>query len=398
MTEPTIIVVVPWYGTDIPGGSETHARRLSEELVCAGHRLEVWSTCVRDFRSDWNHDFHDPGVTIENGVTVRRFPIRLRNTSAFDAVNAKLMQSVPISAREEDTYLAETIRSDALCQAIREAPSANTYLFMPYMFGTTYWGLQEHPVNSILIPCLHNESYAYLSSFRDMYYLASVILCNTVEELDLLVQVAGKDILGRARVLGEGVDPPRPDLATRFAISMIDSSPYLLCAGRKEAGKGTPDLVAMFASYKRSSPGPLKLLLAGPGELALPHDAETLGIRDMGYLSKPDLHTAMANAIALCQPSLNESFSIVMMESWLSGRPVLVDGRCDVTRRHCERSNGGLWYTTQGEFNEVIRYLTTNNTEASRMGANGGYYAAANYSWPWIIFCFRNFLFSSSRL
>lgn len=384
MTEPTIVVVVPWYGTDIPGGAEAYARRLSEELVRAGQRLEVWTTCVRDFRSDWNHDFHKPGTTTENSVTVRRFPVRKRNTSAFDAVNAKLMRNIEISPAEEQTFLEENIRSDALCDAISNAHAEEVFLFLPYMFGTTYWGMKARPRLSILQPCLHDESYAYLSTFKQMYRNAAMILCNSIEERDLLRSIVGEEVAARAIVTGIGVDQPTTKASPGIEAILDSANPYILYAGRKEPGKGTPDLVAMFASYKRLSPGPLGLVLAGPGEVALPPDAETLGIRDVGYLSKPDLHTAMANAVALCQPSRNESFSIVMMESWLSGRPVLVDGRCEVTRRHCERSNGGLWYTTQTEFNEVIRYLTTNDTEASRMGTNGASYAAINYSWSTI--------------
>ena len=52
----------------------------------------------------------------------------------------------------------------------------------------------------------------------------------------------------------------------------------------------------------------------------------------------------MAAASLLCQPSHNESFSLVIMESWLCGRPVLVSSQCAVTKDFAKRSNGGLYF------------------------------------------------------
>ena len=45
----------------------------------------------------------------------------------------------------------------------------------------------------------------------------------------------------------------------------------------------------------------------------------------------------MAAASLLCQPSHNESFSLVIMESWLCGRPVLVSSQCAVTKDFAKR-------------------------------------------------------------
>lgn len=393
MTDPKLVIVVPWYGADIPGGSEAHARRLSEELTRTGAPVEVWSTCVRDFRSDWNHDFHTPGTTVENGVTVRRFRVRQRDTGAFDRVNAKLMRGIAPTTEEELTFLEENIRSDELCDAIRNASNMDRFLFLPYMFGTTFWGIRIRPAQSILQPCLHDESYAYLSSFRKMVADAHMIFCNTTEERALVRKIAGDDAASRVHIVGIGVDVPSADIRSSFFGEPIASAaPFLLYAGRKEEGKGVRELVELFASWKRRSSASLNLILAGPGEVPLPPDAQTLGIRDVGYLSKPDLHAAMARATALCQPSRNESFSIVMMESWLSGRSVIVDGRCEVTRGHCERSNGGLWYESQAEFNCVLDYVASEVDSVSRMGANGCQYVKANYSWEMIIARLRSLL------
>ena len=49
-----IAFVAPWYGEKISGGAETLLRELVHHLQDAGVKLEVLTTCVESFRSDWN--------------------------------------------------------------------------------------------------------------------------------------------------------------------------------------------------------------------------------------------------------------------------------------------------------------------------------------------------------
>ena len=49
-------------------------------------------------------------------------------------------------------------------------------------------------------------------------------------------------------------------------------------------------------------------------------------------------------------PSPFESLSMVALEAWALGKPVLANGACDVLRGQTLRSNGGLTYDT---FDEV---------------------------------------------
>ena len=45
-------------------------------------------------------------------------------------------------------------------------------------------------------------------------------------------------------------------------------------------------------------------------------------------------------------PSYFESLSMVALEAWALGRPVLANGRCDVLKGQCIRSDAGLYYET----------------------------------------------------
>jgi glycosyltransferase involved in cell wall biosynthesis len=108
-------------------------------------------------------------------------------------------------------------------------------------------------------------------------------------------------------------------------------------------------------------------------------------MRDLGFVSVQDKRDAMAAAAVFCQPSVNESFSIVLMESWLTGTPALVHGACAVTVEHCRRSNGGLYCVNSAEFAATLDYLAAHPQTAQRMGELGRDYVLANYTWPTIV-------------
>ena len=95
--------------------------------------------------------------------------------------------------------------------------------------------------------------------------------------------------------------------------------------------------------------------------------------------------SACAGALAVCQPSVNESFSIVLMESWLQETPALVNRRCAVTRHHVTLSNGGLYFDDPIEFAAEVDYLRRHPKERREMGRQGRAYVLDNYSWPVVL-------------
>ena len=89
-----IAFVVPWYGEKIPGGAEMETRGIISHLNSSGDEVEVLTTCVKEFSSNWNTDYYRPGKYIVNGVTVRRFRVRKRNTDDFDLINGTQKKKV----------------------------------------------------------------------------------------------------------------------------------------------------------------------------------------------------------------------------------------------------------------------------------------------------------------
>ena len=68
------------------------------------------------------------------------------------------------------------------------------------------------------------------------------------------------------------------------------------------------------------------------------------------------------------------------MESWLCGRPVLVNGKCDVLTGQCKRSNGGLWYENYDEFEVCLDFILANENISRKMAEKGKQYTNDNYN------------------
>ena len=103
-------------------------------------------------------------------------------------------------------------------------------------------------------------------------------------------------------------------------------------------------------------------------------------IVSLGFL-RDDPYDWMARARALVLPSTMESLSLVLLESLGLGVPVLINGDCDVTRGHCWRSNGGLYYHNYEEFAAALSLLLRRPELRDQIGLQGQAYVQQNYAW-----------------
>ena len=115
-----IAFVVPWYGDKIPGGAETETRNIVKNLTKKEIEVEILTTCVEKFSSDWNKNYYKEGNYEESGIKIKRFKVRKRDNKKFDNVNALLMQGIRISFEEEQIFFEEMIRSTNLEKYIEE--------------------------------------------------------------------------------------------------------------------------------------------------------------------------------------------------------------------------------------------------------------------------------------
>jgi hypothetical protein len=149
--------------------------------------------------------------------------------------------------------------------------------------------------------------------------------------------------------------------------------------GRIDQNKGCRQLFDFFRRYRDESGSELQLLLVGRAVLPIPDDP---GIRHLGFLDDQQKWDALAGCELMFMPSPFESLSMVTLEAWALGRPVLANARCDVLKGQCMRSNAGLYYDGEPEFVEALLAIEHNRWIAGALGRNGRRFFREHYDWP----------------
>ncbi len=360
------------------GGAETLLKALARQAVTTGHHVTFLTTCAQNHFT-WANEL-PPGPRRIDNLDVIFFPVDAnRDTQAFLRVQEAISRRTAFTEADEQTWLKNSVNSSALCAYLQAQRDAFDWIVMgPYLFGLVYFASRLAPSKTLLVPCLHDEGFAYTHSFREMFRNVVGCLFNSEPERALARRLYDLPESCGA-VVGMGLDPFEAAPGV-FARNHGITAPYVLYAGRREDGKGTPLLLDYLTIFRRRTGKDIKLVMAGTGELRPPAELQP-HLLDVGFLSEAEKHAAMAGAVAFCHPSINESFGIVILESWLAGTPVLVHARCLVNREHCLKSNGGLWFRIYPEFEEALLTLLQQESLRRSMGAAGRAYVLHEYGW-----------------
>ena len=376
--------VVPRYGPSIIGGAETAARLLAEHLVEQKRwEVSVLTSCARDFRS-WENYF-PRGDEVINGVRVRRFPVVAGRDPACEAYSATLLDD-PDSVSLEDAERWVELQGPIVPGLVDEAASseAEALACYPYLYYPTVRVVGQVAVPTILHPAAHDETALHLPVFTGVFTAADGLVYHTAAERDL-VQSLFPVASHRQLLLGLGVDdPPAVDGAP-----VAGAAPYLLCLGRVDRGKGTTLLAGLFSRYKDRHPGPLQLVLAGPVVHPPPDHPD---IHMIGPVDEPEKWRLLAGAAALVSPSSREAFSLVIVESWSAGTPVLVNASCAATVEQCRRSGGGLAFGDFGEFEVAVDRVSGDGEVRRKLGESGRTYVDRWFRWPRVVDRYARFV------
>jgi glycosyltransferase involved in cell wall biosynthesis len=157
--------------------------------------------------------------------------------------------------------------------------------------------------------------------------------------------------------------------------------PFALYGGRIDAGKGCEELIEYFASYVEAG-GDAALVLMGVKLMPIPEEPF---VRFAGMLSERERLQALEAATVVVVPSPLESLSLLALESFAVGTPVLANARSEVLVDHCVKSNAGLYYADRDEFVECLKLLVADEGLRAAMGRNGRDYIRRHYRWDVVL-------------
>jgi len=410
-----VAFIVQRYGAEILGGSEYHCRLVAERLS-KQHDVEVLTTCAREYTT-WDNAYPE-GTDRVRGVTVRRFPnSQTRDLESFNEYSDWIFNNSHSEEDEKNWLKQQGPWCPALIEYLkREHASYDALIFFTYLYAPTVLGLEVDPQRSILVPTAHDEPAIRLALYQRLFSLPAGIAYNTTMERGFLRSLFPIDAKVQ-EVVGCGVElPPHLDLSEHSAEgdtldgdieSLVTDNddtldeepvpsdtraaifrrrhrlyePFVLYGGRIDPGKGCEELIEYFSSYAEAH-GDATLALMGVKLMPIPEEPF---IRFAGMLPEIERLEALEAATVVVVPSPHESLSLLALESFAVGTPILANARSDVLTDHCQRSNAGLYYASREEFVECLRLLMRTPDLRARMGRNGQDYVRSNYSWSAIL-------------
>lgn len=368
------------YGLEVNGGSEYYTRLMAEHL-CDHYEVHVLTTKALDYMT-WE-DFYECDTERINDVAVHRFSVDApRNQKKFNDINSELLDKAEHSLSDEKKWMEE---QGPLCRKLIQYIEENkdiydVFIFVTYLYYLTSVGLPKVAEKSILIPTAHDEPYIYFKSFKEIFCSPKAIIFLTDEERQFVQKTFHNQNISHD-TFAVGIDIPQNTNAQTF-FEEKKLSDYIVYVGRIDENKGCQWLFQYFQEYKKRNPGDLKLVLMGKSVMDIPQNTD---IVSLGFVSEEEKFNGIAGAKALILPSQFESLSISALEAMSVGTPVIMNGKCEVLKAHCVKSNAGLYYNDYFEFEACVNYLTEHEVERKIMGKCGIQYIKNNYCWDVIL-------------
>lgn len=366
------------YGKEVNGGSEYYTMLMTQKLK-EHYEVEVLTSKALTYEK-WE-DYYKEDVEDIDGVRVRRFSVKRKRSRILQRLLKILISRFGRNTLKMTEAWNKILGPyvPELVKYIREHKDEyDAFIFVTYMYYPAVFGMREAAEKAIFVPTAHDEYCIYFKLYEETFRLPRKIVFLTPEERDFVHALFHNEKID-SEVIGVGIDPPADADEESFLEKYEIEGEYLLYAGRVDAEKGCDEMFAYFQRFieKRSD---LQLVVIGKAYMDIPkHD----NIRYLGFVSEEDKYNAIKGAKMLWLPSRFESLSIAVLEAMALGVPVIVNGKCEVLRGHCERSGGGESYFDYKGFEDGIRRIA--GEEYSDYSENARRYIDECYMWDDVI-------------
>ncbi len=374
-----ICFVIQRYGLEVNGGAELLCMMLAERLKDL-FEVDVVTTKAVSYMT-WEDEYKNDQEVI-NGVNVYRFSVtRPRVKEVFDEINGKFLTGQLKECDEQEWIDKQGPYSPKLIEYLKN--NNNTYdvfIFLGYLYYPAVMGMACVKDKAIFMPLAHDEPFLRIRKIRKEFYMPRAFFFNTEEERKLVrSKFLNYDI--PYLIGGSGVVIPQSINSIRFC-EKYNINNYIIYVGRIDEGKNCHEMFDFFLKFKKEHPSDLKLVLMGKPVIDIPEDDDIISL---GFVSDDDKFDGLMGAKFLLLPSKYESLSMVVLEAFSLGKPVLVNGNCEVLKAHCEKSEGGFYYKKYIGFESKMNILLNNPELCKMMGENGQKYVKKNYQWDVIV-------------
>jgi glycosyltransferase involved in cell wall biosynthesis len=221
-------------------------------------------------------------------------------------------------------------------------------------------------------------------------YLADRVVCVSRALADEVQRIYSTPA-EKVAVIYNGIDPHRFDgevdaAGVRRSFGIGEEDPLVLFVGRLTWQKGPDLLLGAIPEVLRHRPE-TRFVFVGDGDMrpALEGQASAAGlfnsVRFLGTRNGDELVRLFKSADAVCVPSRNEPFGIVVLEAWSATQPVIVT--CNGGPREFVRDQETGWVVdpNRQSLGWALGTALVDQSNARRIAANGRHEAETRFSW-----------------
>ena len=368
------------------GGDGIFVHRLSNELACRGHHVEVIH-CIDAYHLLARQE---PAKSYENhpNVTVHglKSPFGFLSPLATQQAGYPFFKSTSIKQILEKGFDVIHYHNISLIGGPK---------ILEYGTGIKLYTMHEYwlvcPTHVLFrfnrAACTQRHCFTCGLTYKrpPQWWRQGSMMQSAIQHIDAFIAPSrfSKEIHHRMGVNARIVHVPHfvPGAGNGAALPLrrneAEQKPYFLFVGRLEKIKGLQTLIPVFRDYKKA-----QLWIAGEGTYGthLDHLAQGSGnIRFLGHRTKDELQILYRDATALIVPSLSfEVFALVILEAFMQQTPVIVrniGGMPEII----QESGGGFAYDTDQQLLMAMDELLRDAVYRNRLGANG--YRALKQKW-----------------
>jgi glycosyltransferase involved in cell wall biosynthesis len=374
------------------------------EKLAANYDVTVFTSCALDYITWKPH--YAAGETYVNGVRVNRFQNTERAPSVLQhqmdrkfrgrhlkqkiyriSKNAnwwkKLVPSAEISFTDGVKWLEmQGPAMPALVDYIKlHQQEYDAFIMFSAIYYPAAMGILTVPHKAIVVPTMHDERPAYYPIYQQVMSSPQWIFFNSAAEQRFCEKVF-PIVNVKKQVVALGINIPHisvdPAVPQRYGLT----TRYIIYVGRIDEAKGCNVLIDLFNRYISDTGERLTLLMVGKSELPVSQSAAVIFT---GFVSEEDKQQLMKQAEALIIPSVYESLSLVLLESFALKVPVIAPVESEVLKDHIDSSGGGWYYKDYSEFKHIMNEVVKNDVINSHKGEAGFNYVQQNYTWSKVL-------------